>query len=140
MTCATKDKTIIQLEKQGETNETNTLYRIVRGLEATGITSVGISYATMKRPEKRQAGEPDHLEVNVTQPHDFVLTVASTRESVTNKTIFGMNLKRDTFPTAALNLAQRFRWAPVGKNLKPTKQYVVTSKTIELKAGKPKQV
>lgn len=136
-----KDKTVIQLEGQNNT-ETTTLYRIIRKIESDGNTDIGISYAKISRPEDRQTGEPDKLNVEITMPYDFVLSAepGSTRDSHTNKTIFGTALNRNTFPTKGLMLVQRFRWVQVGKNLKPTKQYVVTRVRIPLTAGKPKQM
>ena len=77
-------------------------------------------------------------------PMDFVLANEDSqpvhRESYNQRTTFGAKLKRSSFPTECLALAQRFRWVEVGKCLKPTKQYVVTSKRIDLKKGKPKLV
>lgn len=135
-----EDKTIVEEETTANRFEVKTLYRMIRGIESRGFSDISMSFATLKRPETRRPGEPDAITVEVTAPHDFVLQAQQERDAYTAKTIFGAKLTRHTFPSARLVLAQRFRWVEMGKCLKPTKQYVVTSKRIDLAKGKPKMV
>lgn len=134
-----EDKTIVQLELGSGKFEVKTLYRLVRGIEARGFADLVMSWATLKRPAARAPGQPDTIEVTMTSAQDFVLTGEGNREH-SSKTVFGAKLTRSTFPTAALVLAQRFRWVETGKCLKPSKQYVTAAKRITLKPSRPKLV
>ena len=136
----TKDKTVIELEDQQGKFQVLTLYKAIRQLEASGNTNIGVSYCQVARPDDRKPGQPDALNVKMTSNMDYVTNAKSSREQYTSKTIFGARLKRDTFPTAALVVAQRFRFASVGRNLKPVKPYIATVQAISLAAGKPKRV
>ena len=78
-------------------------------------------------------------QVNTTSDMDFKLNRSENRD-YNSKTIFAHKLQRTTFPTKALTVSQRFRFIPIGKNLKPTKPYVIATRKIDLKAGKPKLV
>ena len=136
-----KDKTIIEMETENGKFEVTTLYKAVRKIESTGVTSVGLSYCKLTGSETRAPGQPDKLDVEEVTPMDYVLsTMGSARDNFMNKAVFSCKLKRASFPTSALSVAQRFRWVSVGKNMKPTKPYVVTSAAITLTPGRPKRV
>ena len=136
---ATEDRTLVQMEQENGKFEVSTLYKAIRKIESTGMTSVGLSYCKLIRPEHHTPGQPDKLEGNVETEMEYVLT-ATARDNYMNKTIFSCKLKSKTFPTAALAVAQRFRFVSVGKNLKPTKPYIVTSRAVTLTPGRPKHV
>lgn len=129
------------MEKDSGKFDVCTLYKAIRQIESTGVTNIGMSYVNLERPAQRQPGDRDHFEVKITSEMDYVLTQPSTtRESLMSKTVFSVGLTRATFPTAALTVAQRFRYVSIGRNLKPVKPYIVTRRAIALQAKKPKLV
>ena len=75
---ATEDKTVIQLETENSKFEVNTLYKIIRGLEAKGFTQLSMSWVNLERPS-RQPGEPDRIQAPMimsccTMPYHVMLT------------------------------------------------------------------
>jgi hypothetical protein len=72
--------------------------------------------------------------------YEFILKQEGARTAETNKTIFGNGLNLTTFPAVGAIVCHRLRWEAVGKNLKPTKPYVVAKHVINLVANRPKLI
>lgn len=105
-----QDKSIIEVESEDKKSFTvTTLYKEIRSLEARGHTEIGLSYATVQRPENRQPGQPDKLNITLRASMDFMLTEREAEAARTAKTIFSFKVTRKTFPTAALAAAYRFQ-------------------------------
>ncbi len=142
---ASKDKTVIQLENEDRNIETNTFYAVVRALESKGFTQIKASLLKLERDGMKKPGAMDEIKVTNEKDAEFnVTTLTKERkegEKVTAKTIFTYgNLTRTTFPTHSLQACFRFRFEKVGKVLKPIKPVIISSVTIRLSAGKPKEV
>jgi hypothetical protein len=73
-------------------------------------------------------GEKDTIDVTTIKDMDYVIKSEHEVNSLSIKTAWGFKLKRNTYPTSLLQVAFRFRWVAVGKCLKPTKPYIVTTK------------
>ena len=133
-----KDKTIIQFESAESAIKTETLYKTVRNLEGTGVANIKLSHFNAKRPESRPPGQRDTLEITPKGETKYEFQIKQEeRGAHTNKTIWGFNLQPSRFASGALRLVMRFRFEPVGANLKPTKPYVITTRAITLKKDKP---
>jgi hypothetical protein len=119
------------------------MYKVIRQLESGGATTISVSHFKVVRSETRSPGQRDELLITSTsdKPQEFKLK-SETRQNETNKTVFGIGLKRTSFSvrTTVLGPAFRMRWEPFGKKLKPTKPYVVTLCQIKLNEKKPVKV
>ena len=132
---------MIELEEEGTNGskfKVQTLYKTVRALESEGHTGISCSYIELERPERR-VGDADRLDVKVTQRMDYVLSTENRNsDSYTSKTVFGFKLARDKYKdNPNIAIAQRFRFVPIAKTLKPVKPYMITKKQLELKKDKP---
>lgn len=136
-----EDKTLVEYEAEGGKVKVLTLYKLVRHLESMGETEINISWLKWNRPDARNNGQRDNIETSPTKGMVWLPGKAiDAREKYTIKTVFSFALKNGCIDSQHLAIAHRFRWEPVGKNLKPLKPYIVTAHSITLAKNKPKQV
>ena len=135
------DKTLIQCDHASVSQDSTqleimSLYRFLVLLERVKrITSYKLSYSECTREEGQ--GSQDKFKVTVKDAHKFKV-VSSGAEKVSCKSFFGASMAA----VAASNLVKtlfRWRFERVHACCKIQKPYVITSKVIELAAGKPAQ-
>ena len=135
------DKTLIQCDHASVSPDSTqleimSLYRFLVLLERVKrITSYKLSYSECTREEGQ--GSQDKFKITVKDAHKFKV-VSSGSDRVSCKSFFGASMAA----VAASNLLKslfRWRFERVHACCKIQKPYVITSKVIELAAGKPAQ-